>query len=121
MTKDKFIDLDKVDPPKRIVKIEGEKIDISKMPAIVTIKLTRYQEEGKKIKEEDLEASEADRFLELVDIIVLGCKDNPKITKDWLIENANTDKIMGLVNAVIGKRDKKGTDDSKNVIEGKEK
>ncbi len=99
MTEDITRDFDIFNKPKRFAVVAGEKIDVSRIPTIVQIKIAELNKREKGMSKE--EKASPERFLELIDIIALACAKNPKITKDWLIENTDMEQLLDLMQFIL--------------------
>lgn len=84
----------------RIALIEGEEIDVTKIPTRVTIELSELSEEIKKSKGDNA-ISNVDNFNKIVDIISTACKTNKKITPDWLKDNTDITQLLDLMNFIL--------------------
>ncbi|QJD87902.1 hypothetical protein [Cohnella herbarum] len=89
-----ILDLDKVISTKRIVKLAGKEIDVSKIPSRVTMELVE--------KSEELKAGGKQSFPLLLDMIVKVCRPSqPEITSDWLIDNTDFEQLMAIIEFVM--------------------
>src|SRR5690625_5246151 len=94
MSNPKILDLDKLVPEQRIVKLAGEEIDVSKIPSRVTMEVAE--------KAEVLKSGSNESFPILLDMIVKICKPSkPGITQDWIIDNTSMDQLLALIEFVI--------------------
>lgn len=112
MAEDFLEDLDILDPPKKLVKIAGETIDVSFIPSRVTIEATRISTafDKKQISVDEM-------FERMVGIIVkIGSKSNPKITSDWVLDNLSIQKVTKLMEVIVSDtgESKKEDDTGKN-------
>lgn len=110
MAEDFLEDLDILDPPKKVVKMSGELIDISFLPSKVTLAVMKISADfdKKKITTDEM-------FEKMIGIIAqLSSKSNPKITEDWLYENVSVEKITNFLHLLVSGGDEvaKGTDAS---------
>lgn len=91
-----ILDLDKLVPKKRIVKLAGKEIDVSKIPSEVTLEIA-----GKR----DVLNSGSNESFELVfEIIIKVCNAaNPdeKVTKSWLVQNTTMDQLLALMEFIM--------------------
>lgn len=81
---------------KRIVKIDDQKIDVSRIPTRVMLKLAELKDRG-----EELRAGGIETFMELVKIISLACSKNKKITPDWLIDHTDIEMLTELLEFIV--------------------
>ena len=91
-----ILDLDKLVPEKRIVKLAGREIDVSKIPSGVTLELAS--------KNDVLKSGSAESFPVVFDMIVKICNaTNPSepVTQDWLVENTSIDQLLVLMDFVM--------------------
>jgi len=94
MSEPKILDLDKLIPDKRVVRLAGVEIDVSKIPSRVTMELSEKAAVFKEANEESFPA--------LLDMIVKICKPSqPDITQDWIIDNTSMDQLLALVEFVL--------------------
>lgn len=105
-----FLDLDKLIPDKRIVKLAGREIDVSKIPSEVTIEMASKHEEMK---------SGTNASFDLVfDIAIKICNaSNPEeeITKDWLIKNTTLNQLLALMEFIMKPFNDRAVKKGKNV------
>lgn len=92
MSNPKILDLDKLIPDKRIVKLAGQEIDVSKIPSRVTLEIAE--------KAEVLRSGSNDSFPVLLNMII-KIMNKPDITQDWLIDNTSVDQLLALIEFVI--------------------
>jgi len=86
-------DFDNLDRPKRIGIIGGERVDLTKLPSIISIKMS-------KLKREEL-AGNPESFEELLDILIIACRTNRKVTKDWLLENTDMEQLLDFLDFIL--------------------
>jgi len=97
MAEDIFEDLDILDPPKKVVKMAGELIDISFLPSKVTLSVMKISADFDKKK-----ITTAEMFEKMIEIIAqLSTKSNAKITEDWLYENVSVEKITNFLHLLV--------------------
>lgn len=100
----KILDLDKLVPDKRIVKLAGKEIDVSKIPSRVTLEIAQ--------KSDVLKSGSEESFPLMLDMVVKICKPSvPDMTSDWLVDNTSLDQLMALIEFVlepVQKRAEKG-------------
>ena len=90
----KILDLDKLIPEKRIVKLAGEEIDVSKIPSRVTMEVAS--------KADVLQSGSSASFPILLDMIVKICRPSKEdITQDWIVDNTSIDQLLKLIEFVL--------------------
>ncbi len=97
MAEDILKDLDMLDPPKKLVKMSGEIIDISFIPSRVTLTAMRISLdlEKKKITADEM-------FEKMIEIIVhISENSNPTITAEWLYDHVSVEKITKFLNLIV--------------------
>ena len=102
-------DFDKIVRPARKAKLSGEIIDLSKLPTLVTIRIAKAQRDKKKLSEDP------NSFEETIETIAIACKSNPKVTKDWLIENTDLEQLLDFMAFVLEPVTNRVKGDTKNV------
>jgi len=95
---------------KRIAKIEGEEIDVSKIPTRVMLRLIELKE-----KQDDTETTSTGDFNEIIEIIAVACRKNKKITPDWLKDNTDIIQLLNLMAFIIEPLKERAVEISKNV------
>lgn len=94
MSEPKILDLDKLIPDQRIVRLAGVDIDVSKIPSRVTMELSKKQKVFKEASEESFPA--------LIEMIIKIMKPSkPDVTDDWLIDNTSMDQLLALIEFVL--------------------
>lgn len=94
LSKAQILDLDNIITTKRIVKLAGKEIDVSKIPSRVTLEIAG--------KSDVLQSGSAESFPLMLDTIVSICKPSqPEITTDWLIDNTSLDQLLQLIEFVL--------------------
>jgi len=94
MTTPKILDLDKLIPDQRIVRLAGEDIDVSKIPSRVTMEVAE--------KADVLQSGSQESFPILLDMIVKICKPSKQdITQDWIVDNTSMDQLLALIEFVL--------------------
>lgn len=89
-----ILDLDKLIPEQRIVKLAGKEIDVSKIPSRVTLEIAE--------KADVLKSGSEESFPLMLDMIVKICKPSqPDITTDWLVDNTSLDQLLALIEFVL--------------------
>ena len=90
MSNPKILDLDKLIPEQRIIKLSGQEIDVSKIPSRVTMEVAE--------KADILKSGSNESFPVLLDMIVKICKPSkPDINQDWVIDNTSIDQLLALI------------------------
>lgn len=94
MSEPKILDLDKLIPDQRIVRLAGVDIDVSKIPSRVTMELSEKADVFKKANEKSFPA--------LIEMIIKIMKPSkPDVTDDWLIDNTSMDQLLALIEFVL--------------------
>lgn len=89
-----ILDLDKLIPAKRAVKLAGKEIDVSKIPSRVTLEIAQ--------KSDVLQSGSQDSFPVLLEIVVKICRPSqPDITSDWIIDNTSLDQLLALIEFIL--------------------
>lgn len=89
-----ILDLDKVAGTKRIIKLSGKEIDVSKIPSRVTLEMAENADAFK--------SGGSETFPKLLDMIVKICKPStPDITKDWLVDNTDMEQLLQLIEFIL--------------------
>lgn len=106
MSNANILDLDKIIPEKRIVKLAGEEIDVSKIPSRVTMEISN--------KADVFASGDSNSFNEVVELVVKICKPSkPDITSSWIIDNTDITQLMALLEFVMAPLREKA-EESKN-------
>lgn len=90
------LDLNKIKPPERKVKLKDKEINTSQIPASVSLEIIENYE---KLQEEDPESLEI--LFDIVMNIIDSQNDDEEITKDWLLENTNFDQLYRLIDFIM--------------------
>ncbi|KAB2337656.1 hypothetical protein F7731_08670 [Cytobacillus depressus] len=89
-----ILDLDKLIPEQRIIRLAGKEIDVSKIPSRVTLEIAK--------KSDVLKSGSEESFPVLLDLVVKICKPSqPDITSDWIIDNTSLDQLLALVEFIL--------------------
>lgn len=89
-----ILDLDKLVPEQRLVRLAGKEIDVSKIPSRVTLEIAK--------KSDVLKSGSDESFPVLLDVIVKVCKPSfPEITQDWIIDNTSLDQLLALIEFIL--------------------
>jgi len=85
-------------PQKRIVRIAGEEVDVSIFSTRATLKLIELTSSPE--KQATLESGQG--IEDLLGVVALACqRSNPKITKDWLIDNVDMFTLVEFAQYVM--------------------
>lgn len=103
-------DFSKKSYEKRIAKIEGEEIDVSRIPTRVMVELAELNE-----RKDELARNSIESFNKIVEIISLACRKNPKITPDWLKDNTDIEQLFDLMEFILEPVKRRAEDVSKNL------
>ncbi len=100
-----IVDFDKLAPDKRLARIGGRVIDVTTIPARVTLELAQFADQQKD------QASDGafTRMLELV--AKIASQKDAEITADWLLDHTTVDALLAFTEFVLEplkKRAKKG-------------
>lgn len=87
-----ILDLDKLIPDKRIVKLAGKEIDVSKVPTRVVLEIEKNKDQ-----------LEGEASFDLVlDMVCKICKPSfPEISVDWLIDNTDMNQLIAMLEFVM--------------------
>lgn len=89
-----ILDLDKIIPAQRIVKLSGADIDVSKIPTRIVLEIAK--------KKDTLDSGTDESFDILLDLVVKICKPSkPDITADWLTDNTTIDQLLQLIQFIL--------------------
>jgi hypothetical protein len=115
-------DFDILSPQKRTAKIGGEEIDVSIIPAIVALQFISFSKKHDVSKLDSGTSGniETDTLVDMIEIVAVLCqRSNPKITKDWLLNNVDIKVLLPFVQYVFeGIKTENGTE-GQGVSEGK--
>lgn len=104
MTEDLLTNFEILEPPKRTAVLLGETVDISKIPARVSLKFIAFSKKHdiKKFENASEESLDMSVLEDIIDIVGIICeKSNEKITKDWLLDNLSIADLMKFVKFVF--------------------
>jgi len=90
-------DFDAVAPARRVARIAGREVDVTSIPARVTLDMARFKDDldaGKLTQEEQIA-----RTVELVAKVTVA--RNPEITADWLLDNTTLDTLFDFIGFVL--------------------
>lgn len=111
-----ILNLNELIPNKRIVKLVDKEIDVTKIPAKVSLKILKNFD---KLEEDN------DESLDLVFDIVMDIikPQNPDITLDWIMDNTDLIQLVAFIKFIIEPVQKMIAEeaDIKNVLEALEK
>lgn len=89
-----ILDLDKLIPEQRIIRLAGNEIDVSKIPSRVTLEIAK--------KSDVLKSGSEESFPVLLDLVVKICKPSqPDITSDWIVDNTSLDQLLALIEFIL--------------------
>ncbi|CRK80304.1 hypothetical protein [Neobacillus massiliamazoniensis] len=89
-----ILDLDKLIPEQRIIRLAGKEIDVSKIPSRVTLEIAE--------KSDVLKSGSNESFPLLLDMIVKICKPSqPDINSDWLIDHTSLDQLLSMIEFIL--------------------
>lgn len=89
-----ILDLDKLIPEERIIRLAGEEINVTKIPSRVTLEIAK--------KSDVLKSGSEESFPILLDLVVKICKPSkPDITTDWIIDNTSLDQLLALIEFIL--------------------
>lgn len=102
-----ILDLDKLIPKQRVVKLAGKEIDVSKIPSRVTLEIAK--------KSDVLQSGSEESFPILLDVIVKICRPSfSEITDDWIIDNTSLDQLLALIEFILKPIKDRAANNSKN-------
>lgn len=93
-----------LEPPVRIATILGETVELTKIHARATLKFIDFSKKHdiKKLENVTEDTLDMDVIEDMIEIVALICKkSNPKITKDWLLDNLAIDDLLKFVKYVF--------------------
>lgn len=104
-----ILDLDKLIPEQRIVKLAGKEIDVSKIPSRVTLDIAK--------KSDVLKSGSDESFPLMLDMVVKICKPSqPDITTDWIVDNTSLDQLMALIEFILKPIQDRAESSGKNEV-----
>lgn len=122
MSEELLKDFDALSPQKRIVKIGGEKIDVTIVPTRVALEFIGF---SKKYSVKSLESMGPDSFDpimidDILKVVELICKrSSTKITSDWLLDNVDIKVLLEFVQCVFASVKNVSSDEQSSGEEGK--
>lgn len=85
-------------PQKRIARIAGEEVDVSVFSTRATLKLIELTSSPE--KQAALESGQG--IEDLLEVVAIACqRSNPKVTKDWLIDNVDMFTLVEFAQFVM--------------------
>jgi hypothetical protein len=93
-----------LEPPKRTAVLLGETIELSKIPARVSLKFIAFSKKHdiKELENATEETLDMSVLEDVLDLVALICqKSNSKIDKEWLLDNLSITDLMKFVNFVF--------------------
>lgn len=89
-----ILDLDKLIPEQRIIRLAGREIDVSKVPTRVVLEIEKNKKK--------LQGGGDETFDLLLDFTAKICRPScPDITSEWLIDNTDFDQLQALLEFVM--------------------
>jgi len=89
-----ILDLDKLIPDQRLIRLAGKEIDVSKVPTRVVLEIEKNK--GK------LQSGGDETFDMLLDLVCKICRPSfPEITTDWLVDNTDFVQLQALLEFVM--------------------
>jgi|SRR6056297_978487 len=112
-----ILDLDKLIPEKREIKLEGKTINVTKVPSKVTLGMADKYE---KIDKENPKSM--DIVVEMV-CEIMNSQNDEEVTKDWLYNNTDIRQLMQVIEFVMKPINEKlnNKDEGKNEEKAQEK
>ncbi|MBS4191743.1 hypothetical protein KHA94_16255 [Bacillus sp. FJAT-49705] len=105
-----ILDLDKFIPAKRIVKLAGKVIDVSKIPSEVILEL------AKKKTVLDSETDESfDMVFDLAVKICNACNPDDEITKKWLVGKTSIEQLLAMLEFIMKPLKDRSSKNGKNA------
>lgn len=91
-------DFSTIVPQKRIARISGEEVDVSVFSTRATLKLIELTSSPE--KQAALESGQG--IEDLLEVVAIACqRSNPKVTKDWLIDNVDMFTLVEFAQFVM--------------------
>ena len=106
-----ILDLDKLIPAKRIIKLAGKEIDVSKIPSEVSLELAE--------KADVLKSESTESFPMIFDFVIKICNasnQDEKITKEWLVKNTSLEQLVALLEFVMKPIRERSEQNGKNKV-----
>jgi hypothetical protein len=98
MSSDILKDFGTIVPQKRIARIAGEEVDVSVFSTRATLKLIELTSSPE--KQAALESGQG--IEDLLEVVAIACqRSNPKVTKDWLIDNVDMFTLVEFAQFVM--------------------
>ena len=90
-----ILDLDKLLEDKRLIKLEGKEIDVSKIPSKITLEIAN--------KFDDIDKNDPESMDVVMDLVldIINSQNKEEITKDWLLENTDINQLIALLEFVM--------------------
>lgn len=99
---DTVLDLDKLVPPSRLVKICGEVANVARVPAGYVVQLLGMKDEAEAAEASGNGEKSAAVFMEMLKVVAAICgASNPKITVEFLAKSATLLQIQALVRFLV--------------------
>jgi len=94
MSQPEILDLDKLVPDKRAIRLAGEEIDVSKVPTRVMLEVAK--------KKDDFQSGGDEAFDLMLDLVAKICKPSkPDISTDWIVDNTSMEQLLALLEFVL--------------------
>lgn len=88
-------DFDQVIKEKRLARIAGEEVDVTKIPSRVTLEMAQLADNADKLNSEE-------GFYKSVDLVAKACyPSNNKVTAEWLLDNTDFETLMAFMDWVL--------------------
>jgi hypothetical protein len=86
---DTFFEINSIIPDRRIFRVMGYEVDITRIPAKYTLEMMKLKSSG--------DDSNPENITKMIDIIAGVCQiSQPAITREWLLENLDFTEISQL-------------------------
>lgn len=114
-----------LEPPKRTATLLGEVVDVSIIPTRVALKFIGFSKKHDVKKLEGMTENSFDESMieDMMEIVATICqRSNPKITKNWLLDNIGITDLMKFIQFAFAGLSKvkgeSGGEDGKNLESG---
>lgn len=125
MTENFLTNFEILEPPKRTATLLGEVVDLSMIPAIVSLKFIGFSKkyDVKKLEGMDEESFDPVMIEDMIELIAQICqKSNEKITKTWLMEKLSIQDLVKFIQFTFAGmtqlKSEAGGNDGKNLESG---
>jgi hypothetical protein len=130
MTKDNLTkSFEILEPPKRTAKLLDQEVDVTVIPAITAFKFVQFSKKYGNSKLDDIAGAGIDEDMLNEIMVIIGditSRSNPKVTKEWLLENLSMPDLTRFMTFLFeGMGDKKaagpeGKQDAGKLAAGKQ-